>query len=296
MQKKWIAPLTLLTLVLTLGCAIPALPFLDNTPAEAAPTAIDADTLATLVADSVAQKIAQTLEALPPTAFPTATITETPPPTSTPTEIPPTATATPIEYPDTGSDLLEGESSSLYYDYSGNYMVTLPANWLAVRPGEVEYATAWGLPSAAYPEVNTALQSMQSLDPNTFRLFVLDTQDGHFDDGFLSNINFLSTPESEASLDEVFAQSVLSLPATISGLVVTDSRITEHPSGGRIGIIVSEWDTQILGGETLRLYQQQVIFVIQNRPLIITFTSTKAFKDTILPEFESILDSLIVLN
>ncbi len=296
MQKKWIIPFTLLTIILTIGCAMPTLPFLDSAPANTAPTAVDADTLATLVADSVSQKVAQTLEALPPTPTATALPTETLLPSPTPTEVPPTATATPIEYPETGSELLDGESARLYYDYSGNYMVTLPIDWLAARPGEVEYAEAWGLPVAAYPEVKTALQGMQSLDPNTFRLFVLDTQDGHFDDGFLNNINFLSSPENEATLDEVFAKNVLGLPDTIPGLIVTDSRIEEHSSGARMGTVTSEWETQSTGDESLSVFQKQAIFVIEGRALVITFTCTVDAKDTTLPEFDALLDSLTILK
>ncbi len=296
MQKKWITLFALLTIILTIGCAIPTIPFLDSAPANTAPTAVDANTLATLVADSVSQKVAQTLEALPPTPTATALPTETPLPSPTPTELPPTATATPIEYPETGSDLLGGENARSYYDYSGNYMVTLPVDWLAIRPGEVEYAEAWGLPVAAYPEVKTALQNMQSLDPNTFRLFVLDTQDSHFDDGFLSNINFLSSSESEATLDEAFAKNVLDLPDTIPGLVVIDSRIEEHSSGERVGIITAEWDMQSTEGESLNLFQKQAVFVIENRALVITFSCTVDAKDTTLPEFDAMLDSLAILN
>lgn len=296
MQKKWIAPLTLFALLLTLGCALPTLPFLDNTAANTAPTAVDADTLATLVADSVAQKVAKTLEALPPTAQPSASATLPPSPTATATEIPPTPTDAPKQYPETGSDIVQEEEKLLYYDYSGNYMITIPPNWLAIRPGEVEYAEAWGLPVAARPEVKTALKSMQSLDPSTFRLFILDVQEGHFDKGFLSNISFISTPENEAGLDEVFAQSVLQLPETIQGLVVTDSLIKDSTNGERMGIIVSEWDAQTASAENIRIFQQQAIFMIEKRALIITFTSTVDFKDTILPDFDALVDSFQLLR
>lgn len=296
-QKKWIAPFALLIMLLTLGCALPSIPFLDSSPAQpAAPATVDADTLATLVADSVSQKVAQTLEALPPTSTPTPLPTETPQPSPTPTDIPPTATATPIDYPEIGSDLLAENGMPVYYDYNGGYKVSLPANWLAIRPGEVEYTETWGLPIAAYPEVNGALQSMQSLDPNRFRLFMLDVQDGHFDTGFLSNISIISMPESEALLDEVFAQAVLELPNTIVGLVVTDSRIDKNAAEERMGIVTAEWDAQLASSETVHLYQKQAIFVIKKRALLVTFTSTVDFKDTLLPEMNALIDSLTPLR
>ena len=297
MQKKWITPLLLLTLILTSGCAMPALPFLDAAPAaNPAPTAVDADTLATLVADSVAQKVAQTLEALPPTALPTATATQTQLPTAIPTEIPATATATAIDYPETGSALLAEEDALVYYDYSGGYQLTTPANWLAIRPGEAEYTQVWGMPIASTPEVNNALQSMQSLDPNNFRLFILDVQDGHFDNGVLSTINLYSVPANDATLAEIVAQTVLELPETIIGLVVTDSRITQASNGMRMGVATAEWDVQLLVSGNVRMYQQQAIFLIKDRALVITLSSTLDFKDTILPDFKTLLDSLTSLN
>jgi len=296
MQKKSTLALTLVLSFVMIGCAVPAIPFLDTASEPVpAPTMIDADTLATLVADSVAQKIAQTLEAMPPTPQPTATATEPPPPTATPTEIPPTATATPIEYPDSGSDLIPEENTYVYYDYSTGYGLTTPANWLAVRPGEVEYAEAWGLPVAAYPAVSSALQSMQSLDPNTFRLFVLDVQEGHFENSYLSNISLITYPANGASLDELFAASVLSLPEQIPGLLITDSNIVEN-DGERMGSITSEWDSQLAAGATLRIYQQQAIFVFSERSLIVTLSSPVEFKDEILTDFEAIVASLTPLK
>ena len=297
MQKKWTLPLSLLLALLTIGCAVPAIPLLDSAPAaDPAPTIVDADTLATLVAEAAAQKVAQTLEAMPPTPLPTATATNTPQPTATPTEIPPTATATAIEYPETGSDLVPEGDASIYYDYNTGYRVTTPANWLAVRPGEVEYAEAWGLPVASYPEVSSGLQSIQSLDPNTFRLFVLDTQEGHFENSYLSNINILAAPAGGATLDEIFAGSVLQLPEQIPGLVVTDSNIVDTENGERIGFITSEWDSQLAAGEPLRVYQQQAIFVLNDTSLILTFSSTVDFKDTIIADFDTMVASLTPLE
>jgi hypothetical protein len=295
-RKNLIRLLLLLSLFITLGCAMPALPFLDSAPEAAPPTAVDADTLATLVADSVNKKVSQTLEALPPP--PTATLlpTQTPMPSPTATF---TITPTPTEivYPETGSALVENEEGKItYYDYTGGYKADLPLNWLAVRPGEEEYTAAWALPVTSEPTVQQALQSMQSLDPNSFRLFVLDTQDEHFDNGFLSNINFLLDEESEATLDEIFAQNVLELPQAIPGLVVVDSHMDVTASGQEVGIVISEWDAQLATGEDIRLHQKQAILLVKNRALVITFTSTVDFKDTVIADFDTLVNGFMLLD
>ena len=63
-----------------------------------------------------------------------------------------------------------------------------------------------------------------------------------------------------------------------------------------MGIITSEWDSQLAYGETLRLYQKQAVFVISDRSLIITFTSTADFKDAIIADFDTMVDSLEILD
>ncbi len=169
-QKKWIAILSFILVLLMSGCALFDLPFLNSAPAaEVAPTQIDADTLSTLVAEAAAQKVAETLAAIPPTASPAPTATATPQPTAT---LPPTATVTPTPYPASDSEFVEEGVQTLYYDYSNGYRLPLPENWLPIRPGEIEYAEAWGLPVAAYPEVNLACAASAKPRPrylSTFR-------------------------------------------------------------------------------------------------------------------------------
>lgn len=292
-QRKWFLPFILFSLLVSLGCAT-SIPFLginsESTPVEM----VDADTLATLVAESVAQKVTQTLAALPPTLIPTALPTETPLPSPTPTA---TNTPTQVPYPESGSEFKEDiEGNPTYLDYSGGYTVNLPTDWLAIRPGETEYTAAWSLPEATRPEVQSALQSMQSLDPNSFRLFILDTRAEHAENSFLTNINLLLSPESDATLEEVFAQNVLDLPKAIPGLVVTDSTVETTTSKQDVGIIISEWDSKLSSGETVHIYQKQAIFTVKNHSLVITFTSTVDFKDTVLAEFDALLADFTLLN
>ncbi len=294
MQKRWIFILSLIFSVLITGCAALDLPFLDAAPAaESAPTQIDPATLSTMIAEAAAQKVAETLAAIPPTETLIPTATETPQPTATQ---PPTATLTPTSYPESGSELIKADEETRYYDYTNGYALTLPANWLPIRPGEIEYAEAWGLPVASYREINLALQRMQSLDPQTFRLFILDIQEGHFENAFLSNINLTTSPTNGAGLDEIFAQSVLELPKTIEGLVVVESNIIETEDGNRYGEVVAVWDSQLLNGEPVSIYQKQALYIFNDMSLVITFSSSTDFKDTILSDFDTMLTSLISLR
>ncbi len=288
-------------LLISIACST-SIPFLGTTPAEA-PTEVA--NLETMVAAAVVEKVAQTLEAMPKTNTPTPPPSETPLPTKTPlptetllpsptaTNLPPSPTPTSGDYPETGDNLVEGEDGKYaYFDYTGAYKIEIPEGWLPIRPGAEEYDAAWLLPEASSPEVRHALESMQSLDQNIFRIFILDTREGHYDEGIVSNINLLLDYQNHASLEEVFAQSVLNLPKSIPGLIVTSSNIIKTSSGIPYGIIISEWEKEDGTGNITHLYQQQALFSLNDKALSITFTSTQDFNNQILQDFEKLVDEL----
>ncbi len=291
-QKKSTLPLLVGFLLISMACAT-SIPFLDSAPETAPIEEPDQNAIQTMIADAVNQKVSQTLEAIPPTPLPTETLLPSP----TATEIPPTSTPTEVVYPETGSKVQENDDgSTTYFDYTGAYRVDIPTQWLAIRPGSTEYNAAWLLPEASVPEIRKSLETMQSFDSNIFRIFALDVQEGHYSDGFVSNINFVLDHQNTASLEETFAQSVLALPDAISGLVVTSAEITETTLGMPVGIIESEWDAESDTGQIIRIYQRQALFAGKNNFLIITFTSTVDFKDQLLEDFEIMVDGFELLD
>ena len=103
-QKKILIPLLMGILIISLACET-SIPFLETTSEADEVVAIDPLALETMIAEAAASKVAQTLEALPPTNTATPLPTETPVPSPTATEIPPTSVPTEVDYPATGSDL-----------------------------------------------------------------------------------------------------------------------------------------------------------------------------------------------
>jgi len=294
-RKKRLLLLLLVFLLLSLACAT-SIPFFGTTPETNPVATIDPMALETMIANAAAEKVVQTLEALP-TNTATPLPTETPIPLPTATEIPPTSTPVEIDYPETGSALQKEDDGSItYLDYTGAYSVNIPAEWLVLRPGEVEYTEAWAMPEASTPEIRSSLEAMQSLDPIIFRIFALDIKEEHFSNGFVTKFNFVLSLETDTSLEETFAQSVLELPDAIPGLVVIESVITETSLGIPLGIIVSEWNTTTNAGQAIRLYQEQAIILVKKRSLIITFTSTVDFKDQVLQDFEMMVDGFELLD
>ena len=292
-KRKFLFPLLLIFLLFSLACAT-SIPFL-GTAEDEADSVPDAQALETMIAKAALQKVMQTLEARPPTMTPTPlpTGTATAPPTAT--ELPPTST--PTAYPKIGTELEENDDgSSTYFDYTGGYKIDTPANWLALRPGEREYTAAWLIPEAANDEVKNSLQKMQSRDPNTYRLSVLDIQDGHYQNGFLSNINLIASIEEEVSLEVYFAQNVLELPEVFPDIIILSSDLSLTSTGIPVGIIETQWSLEDISGTIFNLYQKQAIFKAKNRYYILTFTSTDEFKSTIVKDFNLLVDSFMLLE
>jgi hypothetical protein len=262
---------------MSLACVIPGL----QTASPSAPT-VDLDLLNTMVADNVSVMITQTAMA----ASEIVTF-ETPTPSATPTPTP--------EPAGSGSLLTKQEDgTTLFIDQRGGYQLSVPAGWLAVRINEQEYLDAWSLAEAADPAVQRSLTGIQNLDPNQFRLFAYDTQDGHIQGGFVTNINVVWDPSNQISLDEAgLNAAVESLVQTVPGMDVTSAQITVTSSGIPIGVVTSDWPSQTtVDGATISITQKQVYLSAGTGSLVITFSTTVELKETTLPAFDSMIETI----
>jgi hypothetical protein len=271
---------TLILLTAALACVIPGTQTASTIP----PTP---DTrLGTMVAETVSAAVELTALAVP---------TETPPPTATPE---PTVTPTP-EISGAGSTLTaQDDGSTLFVDERAGYQLTVPTGWLAVRVNEQEYYDAFQLSVLANERLNAALQSIQNLDPNTFRLFVLDIDEEHIQNDIVTNVNLVWDPQTTISFDtEDGLQSLADeLPATVQGLTVTSVDIIVPTSGVPYGEIQSEISGLNTAGAPVTLYQKMAVFKLKTGTLVVTFTTEGGFTETTLPLFAGMLESLIIVT
>jgi hypothetical protein len=267
---------TLILLTAALACVIPGTQTASTIP----PTP---DTrLGTMVAETVSAAVELTALAAP---------TETPPPTPEPT-----VTPTP-EISGAGSTLTaQDDGSTLFVDERAGYQLTVPAGWLAVRVNEQEYYDAFQLSVLANERLTAALQSIQNLDPATFRLFVLDIDEEHIQNDIVTNVNLVWDPQTTISFDtEDDLQSLADeLPATVQGLTVTSVNIIVPISGVPYGEIQSEISGLNTAGVPVTLYQKMAVFKLKTGTLVVTFTTEGGFTETTLPLFDGMLESLII--
>jgi hypothetical protein len=269
---------TLILLTAALACVIPGAQTASTIP----PTP---DTrLGTMVAETVSAAIELTALAVP---------TETPPPTTTPE---PTVTPTP-EISGAGSTLTaQDDGSTLFVDERAGYQITVPTGWLAVRVNEQEYYDAFQLSVLANERLNAALQSIQNLDPNTFRLLVVDIDEEHIQNDIVTNVNLVWDPQNTISFDSEDGLQALAdeLPSTVQGLTVSSVDIIVPPNGAPYGEIQSEINGLNTAGAPATLYQKMTVFKLKTGMLVITFTTEGGFTETTLPAFESMLSSLTI--
>jgi hypothetical protein len=272
----------------TIACVVPGLP--TASAPVFAPT-VDTGPIETMVAGTVSAAITQTALAQPTstptsaaTATATATATSTPAPTETPT---PQAQSTLTK---------QADGSILFADARAGYQIKLPAGWLAVRVTEQEYLDAFSLEEAANTNIQQSLLSIQTEDPNTFRLLAIDTKAAHIQNDFVTDMRFVLDEKKAISLSsdadlKAIADKV-SASATVFRFEVTSVKIVTTASGTKLGVIEAKSSFENAAGANVAIYQKQVFFNTKSGTQSIIFTTVTDLKQTTLPAFDTMLETI----
>lgn len=281
MNNRRISFIALFFLMTMLACAVPG--FGTNPAVDSAPTA-DAVLLDQMVAETVAAAIAETRQAVP---RPSSTPGNTLPPTDTP--------GSTAQAPSTGSSLTaQTDGTILFVDDLARFQLNISPGWLPVRINQPEYDDAFSLPIASAAAVQRALMNIKTLDPNTFRLFVYDLQDGHMINGVITSINFVWDPQGSISLDgETGIQEAASrLSASIPNLNVDSYAVLSTTNEIPIGTILSNIPGKTFEGTDVVLFQKQVYLNLPAGMMIVSFTTEQNFKDATLPFFDTMVETI----
>ncbi len=289
--------LAALILVIPLAaCAMPGA----STPIAPQPApSVDAASIEAMVAATVSAVVALT-EQFAPTPAPASVIiiaeAETATPQPTPTTIP-TNSPTPQAASPTESSLSQQQDSSLLFvDARAGCEMTLPAGWLAVRVNEKEYLDAFSLAEAANEHIQQALLGVQNEDPLLLRLFAIDTQPQHIQNEFVSDMRFTLDSgktialNSDADLQAIAA--VLPASATAFRFEAVSVRVFAPASGVQTGVIESKSAFENAAGETVSLYRRQAFFNTKGGVFSITLTTLEGLKDSLLPAFNAMLETI----
>jgi hypothetical protein len=281
MNRPRVVLITLFSLIVIMACALPG-GSADPT-SEPVPT-VDTELLQVMVNRTVTAALALTEQAA---ATPEMQMDEATEPSPTP--------AAADETPTTGSSLApQTDGTTLFTDEGAKFQLNVSPGWLPVRIDQPEYYDAFSLPAAADAAVQRALMNIKTLDPNTFRLFIYDLQDGHMINGVITSVNFVWDPQVTIPLETESAirQASEDLAASIPNLNIDSYSVSATASNIPIGVILSNIPGKTFEGTDVVLFQKQVYLNLPVGSLVISFTTEQNFKDATLPFFDTMVETI----
>ena len=221
----------------------------------------------------------QTEKANPYTATPSPTATETPTPT-------PRVSVN-------GTLLTMNEDgSALFTDYKAGIQLIIPAGWLPLRVNEEEYYQAFTSDAAALnPAISERLTQIQDANLDNFRLDAIDIRAGHTVNGVLSDIDVYFYPGDMRNLEQL-AEAEGKKKSAFKNYLFLNRGYPKLADGTRVLVIDRTWTQD----QTKKMFQQSVFFALPTGALVLNLYSNKDFKDTVLPEFEQVVNSVAPLN
>ncbi len=188
----------------------------------------------------------------------------------------------------------------LFADERAGYEIKVPAGWLTVRVNEQEYLLAFSMPETANTHVQQSLLSVQNEDPNVFRLLALDTQAGHIQNEFVTDMRFVLDEKKNISLnsdaDLQAIASKISASAEVFRFEVTSVKVVTSVSGRQFGVIEAKSSFANAAGAEVTIYQKQVFFNVNAGTQSIIFTTVTDLKNTLLPVFDAMLETIKIFG
>ena len=213
--------------------------------------------------------------------------TATPPVTST-------ATFTPTPKISVNGTSLEiqGDQSAIFIDHKAGIQLVIPAGWMPVRVNEDEYYKAFTSEVVtSNPAFSSRLTEIQDANLDNFRLDAVDLREGHTVNGVLSDITVRFYPGDTRTLEQ-WAQAEGKKKSAFKNYLFLNRGYPELTNGTRVLIIDRTWTQD----QTKKLFQRSVFFPLSTGTLVLEFYSNKDFKDTVLPDFEQVVNSVSLLN
>jgi hypothetical protein len=281
MNRPRIVLITLFSLIVVVACALPV--GSADPVSEPVPT-VDTALLQVMVERTVAAAIELTEQAA---ATPEMQMDEAAESSPTPAAM--------DETPTLGSSLAaQTDGTVLFIDDQAKFQLNVSPGWLPVRIDQPEYYDAFSLPAAADPAVQRALMNIKTLDPNTFRLFIYDLQDGHMINGVITSVNFVWDPQVTIPLENETAirQASEDLAASIPNLNIDSYSVSATAGDIPIGVILSNIPGKTFEGTDVVLFQKQVHLNLPAGSLVISFTTEQNFKDATLPFFDTMVETI----
>jgi hypothetical protein len=189
--------------------------------------------------------------------------------------------------------VIREDGSALFVDHKAGIQLTIPAGWLPVRVNEDEYYKAYTLDVVLQnPVIFDRLTSTQSVNLDFHRLDAIDIREGHIPNEIISVINVVFQENDVRSLEK-WAQAERSRKLPFSGYKFISSEYPRTADGTRVLMIEKKWDAEQKRGT---IYYRGMFFSLATGTIVLDLYTNNDFKDTVLPDFEQVVNSLTLLN
>jgi hypothetical protein len=261
-------------LLSTIACALPAQTIQPTSE-------INSNARETAMVSTLQSAVQQTEQASPITATTTVVAADT----STPTP----------KISVSGTSLIVREDqSTLFIDYKAGIQLVIPAGWMALRVNEEEYLKAFGSDIVLQnPTIFNRLTHIRDSDTNYFRLDAIDVRPGHMPDGMLSIIDVAFQPDDFRSLEQ-WEQTERNRYYPWADLKFISANYPQLANGRQVLVIEQSWSAGPVNGN--RTYHRNVFFSLPSGTVVLDFYTNNDFKDTVLPDFDQVVNSLTLIN
>lgn len=256
-----------------MACVVPGL----SQPA--APPTFDLSTIPTMVVLTANALEAQTAVAALQVPLET--------PTLTPAE---SGSATPRISLSGTSLFLRDDQTTVFTDRQAGIEFIIPAGWMPIRVNEQEYFDAFVSDAATDPVIYDRLIQIQTADTARFRMDAIDIRTGHVFNGIITDIHYVFESDDSRSLKEI-SEDWRSADSIFVNYEFTSSNYEQAANGIEILVIERRY-----GPPTKAVFHRGVFFKIPSGIIRFDFFTNIDFKDTVLPDFESVVNSLVLLN
>jgi hypothetical protein len=184
------------------------------------------------------------------------------------------------------------DKSTVFTDHKLGYQLTIPLGWMPIRINEEEYYKAFAQDFVLEnPVISNFLTNLEKQDPDHFRLSLLDMQPEHIDARLVTVITVILQAEDGRTLDD-WAKIKSARASTMEGYQFISSQFAETSSGERVLVREEKWNSATIG----KRFSRRIFFALPAGILAVDLETDFESKDTAIPEFEQIVNSMVFLN
>lgn len=232
------------------------------------------------------------------TATPTSTVTPSITPSPTPT-LTPTATLTPTPVPTGVQKTEQSDGNVLVTDYDAGYSFQISKDWLVLPATMEDLQKMADKVEAANPDMAKALRAMKFADANALRLMAMNQNKETQQGTALTNLNVVMQQDDLVlafPLDFFIDLNVEQIKSALPTAKVLSSGVTKNANGVEIGYIEIELKVNSASGQSVTAYEKMIVVKTETAVSILTFAAPLSRKETVLPIFDEIIDTIELLK